>query len=208
MRLRVKPHQAFFWAARTDHAAGLLPMSRALPGSLPEHSFAAALPSPQVGGGRRRKNAPRLHPHAAHGARRRWRRPLPSVGVLSGPGARPEQPSIRVGPATVPSTFYRVRRERPARQQQEPTHRTNGALSGSPGGTTAALSDFASSTATAAAPRLCPLIRPLLFFIPAHALPLRRRGRLGVPPRRRADPQTPVLLLGPCWHLPPFDVTP
>src|SRR5262249_39687892 len=62
-----------------------------------------------------------------------------SAGVRRGPGARPEQPSIRVGPATAPNTFYRVRVERPARPQQELTHRTNGAFTGSPGGTTAAL---------------------------------------------------------------------
>src|SRR5262249_20099247 len=49
-----------------------------------------------------------------------------------------------------PSTSYRVRLERPARPQCEPTHRTNGASTGSPGGTTAARTDHASSASAAA----------------------------------------------------------
>lgn len=113
------------------------------PCSSPEHSFpAAALPSPAAGGGRREKNAPRLRP-GAPSAVRGFPKRLRSAGVRLGPGARPERPSIRVGPATAPSTWYRIRLERPARQQQEPTHRTNGAFTGSPGGTTAALPDLA-----------------------------------------------------------------
>src|SRR5262245_48769384 len=149
MSVAVKSHQAFFLAARTDHAAGLVPTPRSLPCCLPEHSFAAALPSPVAGGERRRKNAPRLPPNASHGAVLRWCTRLPSAGVRLGPGARPERPSIRVGPATAPNTCYRVRVERPARQSQEPTHRTNGAFTGSPGGTTAALSDLAFATPAA-----------------------------------------------------------
>ena len=53
------------------------------------------------------------------------------------------------GPATLPSTCYRVRVERPARPYQELTPRTNGAFAGSPGGTTAALTDHTSFTPAA-----------------------------------------------------------
>src|SRR5262249_9937711 len=45
-----------------------------------------------------------------------------------GPGTTPGLPSIRAGPATAPSTLYRVRPWRPARLHRGPTHRTNGAL--------------------------------------------------------------------------------
>src|SRR5262245_35586193 len=121
MSMAVKPLQAFFWAARTNHAAGFVPLSQRFP-------------------------APPLHPHAARWAWWRWRKQLRSAGVHLGPGTRPERPSIRVEPATVPSTFHRIRVERPARHGQEPTHRTNGAFTGSPGGTTAALADHACST--------------------------------------------------------------
>src|SRR5262249_37558430 len=38
-----------------------------------------------------------------------------SVGVAVGPGARPERPSIRGGPATAPSTLYRLRLGRQAK---------------------------------------------------------------------------------------------
>jgi len=57
---------------------------------------------------------------------------LRSAGVFSGPGTGPERPSIRVEPATVPCTLYRMRSERPARQRRETIHRTNGAFPGHP----------------------------------------------------------------------------
>src|SRR5207302_7046265 len=54
--------------------------------------------------------------------------------------------------ASVPRnhTFYLVRAKRPGRQNQESTHRTNGALDASPGGITATLSDWSSPTSSAA----------------------------------------------------------
>jgi hypothetical protein len=152
MSVAVKPHQAFFLAARTDYAAGLVPTPFASLLSSGPSFPAAALPQPRVKGGRRRgKKAPRDHPHAARWAVRPWPKRFRSAGVLLGPGARPERPSIRVGPAAAPSTCYRLRVERPARHKREPTHRTNGAFAGSPGGTTAALSDLAWPTPAAAA---------------------------------------------------------
>src|SRR5262245_5030444 len=91
--------------------------SRSPPCFPPEHFFPAALPSPQAGGGRRRgKNGPRLRPPAAGLAVRQGRKRLRSVGVRLGPGARPERPSIRGGPAPAPSTWYRIRLGRPARR--------------------------------------------------------------------------------------------
>src|SRR5262249_99500 len=54
------------------------------------------------------KQALRLHPHAACWAVGQGRKRYRSVGVRLGSGARPERPSIRGGPATVPSTVCRV----------------------------------------------------------------------------------------------------
>src|SRR5262245_477993 len=48
MSMAVKPHQDFFLAARTDHAAGLVPTFARLPALSPEPSFpAAARPAPR-----------------------------------------------------------------------------------------------------------------------------------------------------------------
>jgi len=85
--MAVKPHQAFFLAARTDHAAGLAPILRSLPCSLPEPSFAAAaLPSPAVAA----KEGSSTSPHAPRRSVRWWRKRLESAGARLGPGARPE----------------------------------------------------------------------------------------------------------------------
>src|SRR5262249_42034438 len=100
-------------------------------------------PSPHPGRGRAAAGKKCSAPSRTRGALgRRCQGRLRSVGVSVGPGARPERPSIRGGPATVPSTLYRIRLGRPARQEGEPTPRTNGALAGSPGGTAAALTDL------------------------------------------------------------------
>src|SRR5262249_51701295 len=163
MRMAVKPHQAFFLAAQTDHAAGLVPVPRRVPALFPS-----------------------LRPHAVRLAVWPGGTPPPSAGVRLGPGARPERPSIRVRPATAPSTLYRIRLERPARLEPEPTHRTNGAFAGTPGGTTAALSDsaFATPTATLTSPSSGDFA-PVLDPSPAlHQL----ARRLGVPPGGRPPP--------------------
>ena len=101
MRMAVKPHQAFFPAARTVHAATDSAVASLL--CLPQRSFPyAALPARRVRGERRReKNAP-LHSvallaAAPHVCPVGWR-------VLS-PGTTPGLPSIRVGPATAPAPF-------------------------------------------------------------------------------------------------------
>src|SRR5271167_2164601 len=75
---------------------------------------------------------------------------LRSAGVSR---SRHERPDYRLSVwdrprSQAPSTVYAP--GRPARHKQEPTHRTNGAFTGSPGGTTAALSDPSSTTAAAA----------------------------------------------------------
>src|SRR5262249_45362672 len=115
-------------------------------------SFFRRPPLTPAGRGRRRKkDAPPLHPHVARWAALWCRKRFRSAGVQLGSGARPERPSIRGRPATLSSTFYRVPVARPARHQQGPTHRTNGAFTGSPGGTTAAPTDLAYSTSAAAA---------------------------------------------------------
>src|SRR5262249_40318294 len=68
--------------------------------------------------------------------------PLVPVGWRgSGPGAAPGPPSIRVGPATAPSTLYRIRPWRPARQRRSPPIEQTVTLGGSPGGRTAAPTD-------------------------------------------------------------------
>src|SRR5262245_25000178 len=100
MRLTVKPHQAFFIsssAARPSPAAGLLATLLPRPAAL-----CPGLLSPTRGAPRRSAVA----------------QAILVGGVRLGPGARPERPSIRVGPATAPSTLYRVRVERPARLKE------------------------------------------------------------------------------------------
>ena len=182
MSVAVKPHQAFFRAARTAHAAGFVPLPR-------------------------RVLALRLRSHRRAGPGGGGTSPSRSAGVRLGPGARPEQPSIRVEPAMVPSTSYRVRLERPARLKQGPTHRTNGAFAGSPSGTTAALADLACSTLTAAA--TTPPFSPVLVPPSTRTRALHGHGRhLGAPPRRRTHAQPPVLLRGPFRHLPLVHVPP
>src|SRR5262249_7995093 len=120
--------------------------------------------------------------------------------------ARPERPSIRGGPATVPSTCYRIRVERPARHKQEPIHRTNGAWAGHP-----AAERWLLPTPLAPPPP-APPPPPLL---PASCLPRpappashQPRGGLGVPPRRRIHQQAPILLLGPFGPLAALQQTP
>src|SRR5262252_5859650 len=95
MRMAVKPHQAFFLAAQTDYAAGLVPVLGRVP---------ALFPSP--------------HPHAARLAVRPRRKRSPSAGVRLRPGARPERPSSAAAAAlsdsgwfgawTTPSPGFRV----------------------------------------------------------------------------------------------------
>jgi hypothetical protein len=173
MRMVVKPHQAFFSPARTDHASGLVPLSRRLPALLP--SILWPPPSPHLrlgeGGGQRMLLLFTTLGALCRAARRQH---LRSAGVRLGPGARPEQPSIRGGPATAPSTYYRIRLERPARLRQEPTQRTNGAFAASPGGTTAALSDLTGATPTAATTSVpsggfAPVLDPFLSPYPSAA---------------------------------------
>src|SRR5262249_30445933 len=97
---------------------------------------------------------PPLSPHPRAGtaaATERFTSPAPCRDLCAlapvgrrvlGPGLTPGLPSIRGGPAAVPGTCYRVRLRRSARLLREPTHRTNGARPGSPGGRTAALPDL------------------------------------------------------------------
>src|SRR5262249_55452788 len=80
MMMVVKLHQAFSSAARTDHAAGRVPILarvRALRQSI-------------------------LSPSCEGRHRVAFALTLPVGGVRLGPGARPERPSIRGGPAVVP----------------------------------------------------------------------------------------------------------
>ncbi len=151
---------------------------------------AAARPSPNVG------------PAAAERmlllwpTRARLRLPCHRPACRAGQGARPRQPSIRGEPATVPSTSYRVRPGRPARQGESPpiertvpvqdTRRQNGGslrlgIRCSSGGPPALL--LCGSPLTAA------------FLGRASSGHRGCCGRsLGVPPGRRIDQQTPVLL--------------
>ncbi len=118
MSLAVKSHQAFFLAARTDPAAGLVPL------------FAASLLSSRAFFPRRRPPLTPSWGRAAAGKECSLAPPsgdalasvavaaaLPVGGVRLGPGARPERPSIRGGPAAAPGTLYRIRLGRPARQR-------------------------------------------------------------------------------------------
>src|SRR5262249_5064047 len=51
MRMAVKPHQAFFWAARTNHAAGLVPVPPRLPALLLSILSPPPSPHPRLGEG-------------------------------------------------------------------------------------------------------------------------------------------------------------
>src|SRR5262245_35500653 len=146
MSLAVKPHQAFFLAARTDHAAGLVPFLARIPAvflsilSPPPRSPHLRL-GERGGGDRmlprfafvRRAGLSRSRSNASG----RWR------AVRSGRQARttvsPWGPILVPAPCTVYASGVRHA------SRQEPTHRTNGAFPGSPGGRTVALADHACS---------------------------------------------------------------
>ena len=111
MRMAVKPHQAFFPAARTVHAATDSAVASLL--CLPQRSFPyAALPARRVRGERRReKNAP-LHSDALRTAG-----PTRFPGRLAcpRPGHNARTTVYPCGTGHGPSTLYRVRPWRPAR---------------------------------------------------------------------------------------------
>jgi hypothetical protein len=186
MRLTVKPHQAFFAIRHQQRGPSTPPASCRCASPQPPRLSSAFF-------GRRRAASPRTLPHSP--GRLAWLRS----------GLTPELPSIRVGPATVPSTYYRIRPWRPARRRQEPTHRTNGAFTGSPGGTTAALTDLTYLPRLRRRRPLSPL-RIACDLIRLHAS--RHPGRPSVPPRRRVDPQTPILLQRPLRQFATLQVTP
>jgi hypothetical protein len=103
------------------------------------------------GGGRRRgKNARWSCGHATglplslRVGRRVW-----------GPGPDARATVYPCGTPSAPSTCYRVRLQACGTPKHEPTHRTNGALAGSPGGTTAARPDSSRPDPSA---RPCPLL--------------------------------------------------
>src|SRR5262245_63390301 len=108
MRLAVKPHQANCLAARTVHATGLRPILARVPAAL--QSILSPPPSPHPGWGRAAgKECSSTSPARDARDRVAAERALLVGGVRLGPGARPERPSIRGGPGTVPSTLYRIR---------------------------------------------------------------------------------------------------
>src|SRR5262249_35922618 len=142
------------------------------------------------------------------------RRPAPRPRHVSpvgwrvlGPGTTPGLPSTRVGPATAPSTLSRLVLWRPARLHREPTHRPNGALPGSPGGRTAALSALTGPHRGAAAPSASSANRPCLAS--TRAAHRRRRPRHGgMPPCRRVHRQAPVPRRRPLRPLAPLQAAP
>jgi hypothetical protein len=157
MSMAVKPHQAFFWPARTDHAAGLVPVPARLPALLPSIFARRRPPLTPGGGGRRRAKMLLRFVHT----RLAWRcgRGESDSGRLACSAVRAPGPDDRLSVGSqprlpAPSTVY-AQGVRHA-EIEEPTHRTNGAFAGSPGGTSAALSDLA--------PRLPRPERPQLFI--------------------------------------------
>jgi hypothetical protein len=106
MRLAVKPHQVFFLAARTDPAAGLVPLLagvRAFLQSIP--SPPPPSPSPEEGRAAAGKECSSTSLSRDPRSRAAAARALPVGGVRLRPGAGPERPSIRGGPAGVPGTL-------------------------------------------------------------------------------------------------------
>src|SRR5262245_61939414 len=176
MRLAVKPHQPFFLAARTVHTAGSLPYSHARPSSLQSILSPPLFPHRARKERRRRKNASWPRAHAALAVSKQPR----SAGVRLGPGARPEQPSIRGKPRGSPHLVpYTLRASGTPPARAHPSNER--CLPRSPGGRTTALTDLAWSD-----PRgLC--------VTPGGSV---RRYQLGVTPRRRVDEQAPILLPG------------
>jgi hypothetical protein len=151
MRFQVKPHSGillFFSSPRGPSALTIGHLAGASLLPLPWHSFSpAALPSPGRGGEQRgRKNA-RLGDVSTRGPL--LAKPIASAGALHGPSSSPEQPSIRVTPATapLPLTLY-ARSVLDAQSRVYPSNER--CPRGSPGGLTATLSDWLSPLRIAA----------------------------------------------------------
>src|SRR5262245_13360544 len=145
MRLVVKPHPAFFLRCSWWRGPSTPPASYRFAGAFRPRSSPAFFPrrrSPLALPGGERRRGKNARPHTGRTPRLAAGTCLGSAGVTAVPAPSPGLPSIRGGPATVPSTCYRIRLRRPARPNREPTHRTNGAFAGSPGGTAAALTDL------------------------------------------------------------------
>lgn len=161
MRLFVKPHQPFFRSAGCRRG-------RSTPAASCCFSTASVLscqrilfpppprPSPNVGVGRRRKkNALFDATHAACLLVCGGERSAVGRRVL-GPGGTPGRPSIRVEPAKVPSTCYRVRPWRSARLGESPPIERTAPLQATRRQNGGSLRPCFPTAATAAAPALAP----------------------------------------------------
>ncbi len=103
MRTAVKPPQAFFLAARTNRAAGLVPVFARVPALF--HSMLSPRrrpPLPPAGGGRRGESMLRCAIDARPSVGPVVANSFGSVGVLGGPGTAPGRPSIRGGTSQDP----------------------------------------------------------------------------------------------------------
>src|SRR5262249_37958501 len=126
MSMAVKPHQAFFWAARTNPAAGLVPIFARVPAVFPSMLSPPPLsPHPGRGERRRRKHAPLLRAYATWLAVWRWSKRLRSVACNSvrapGPNDRLSVGNPRRFPA--PCTVYAAS-VRHASSKSSPLERT------------------------------------------------------------------------------------
>src|SRR5262245_25581326 len=208
MRMVVKPHQAFFLAARTDHAAGLMPMPRVpalLPSILspppPSPPPPAAAGAPAAG-----KECSSPHQHPARlpvpGGRQRFR----SVACASVRAPGPDD-RLSVGGRPRPPAPYAVYASgvRHASSKGPSIERTV------PSQVTRRQNDGPYRPRLALPRRLTPRRRyPLPVGSRGHAAPFsgQRRGGLGVPPPRRIDPQAPALPPGPFGPLAAPQVAP
>ena len=212
MRLVVKPLQAFFPLRPRRRGPSTPPGCLPVAGSC--RSLAASLPrsAPAFFLRRRSPLTPCWGRAAAEKECSLTRGPLlcgtgekpRSAGVITVQARTPGLPSIRVGPATLPSTCYLIRPLASGTPHREPTHRTNGAFAGSPGGITAALSDLSPPPSDGGYVRHQFLLdrscRSQQLAVP-QTTTTAAAAAFGVTPRRRIHAQTPVLLLGPLWQL-------
>src|SRR5262245_54866249 len=183
MRMVVKPHQAFFLAARTDHAAGLVPLAHRLLVLLP--SILSPPPSPSLGcgeGGGERM----LLPSPTPGQLARTKGCDCASGRLACASVRAPGPNDRLSVgdrpgSPAPSTVYALS-VRHATSKSPSIERTV------PGQVTRRQNDGPYRPRWAHPRRRAPRRRCLPSVgCGGHAPPLsrQRRGGLGVPPRRR-----------------------
>jgi len=187
MSTAVKSHQAFFLAARTARAAGLVP---------PPRHLAALLQGRPFDFTHTRRAAPSDSGGSVPGR--------PACVSVRAPGPNDRLSVWNLPRSHAPTTVY-ASSVRHAISKSSPIERT--VPSQDHPAAQRRLSPTSLTPPQRRRPRLLTLRSASVAFATSHALDQRGRS-LGVPPRRRTHRQPPVLLLGPRRQLPLLDVTP